>query len=377
MAPRAPLLPLLALVAACSGTGPPPPASSPALPSPPKAEPAPKAALAAPRAEEAGAPSATPAPAPPSEPLPPLTRSFVLVPLPAVEEIVSVGGRSPRDVWLFARDEVLLHHDGTRLLRRWDHPCKPRDPREVPLHFDAMVVLDGEVHLSGWTQGMRDSVNAEASLRDGSFSCSRDWYWPARFIAAAGPIGWEIYCDRSGWNCTQVSIAGPPAPLPSELEERRTPALGGLWVEPTGEAWLAGQSSGLFFYNGVAWKRIAMPTTDRVVDLWVDEHHHAWMITRPEKGPASVLRWDGGTFHALGVPPDFDAVKVRGTSARDVWFIGPRLLHAWDGERLHRGPVPITVNAAWSSLGGEIWIAGVGTAKDRGAAARLPKAGAR
>lgn len=296
------------------------------------------------------------------------------MPLPAAPEIVSVGGRGPRDVWLFARAEVLLHHDGTRVLRRWDRPCKSKEPLAIPLRFDEMVVLDGKVHLSGWTQGMRDSVNAEATLENGRFSCSRDWYWPARFTAAAGPIGWEIYCARGAWSCTQVSIAGPPAPLPVQIEDRWTVPLGGLWVEPTGEAWLAGESSGLFFYNGVAWKRIAMPPTGAVVDLWVDEHHHAWMITRPEKGPASVLRWDGSAFHALPVPADLDAVKVRGTSARDVWFIGPRFVHEWDGERLHRGPAPLTASAAWSSPGGEIWIAGVGAKKDAGAAARLPRA---
>ena len=167
-------------------------------------------------------------------------------------------------------------------------------------------------------------------------------------------------------------------------------ALGTAWApsfnEPSGDAidmgihhiaaWMHGLDDGwlltwgedgrkwLHRYNGVTWAPVATIEKElSVIDLWVDEERRPWLTVRRGRqwdGPANmVLRFDGKALQALPVPASFTTGLVRGTSSRDVWFVGAgRKVYQWDGERLRQGEAPFDASDAWSSPGGEVWMVG-------------------
>jgi hypothetical protein len=52
----------------------------------------------------------------------------------------------------------------------------------------------------------------------------------------------------------------------------------------------------------------------------------------------TVLRWNGNTWERLAAPTTEDLTGVSGTSAEDVWLVGPNVALHWDGVTLQETP---------------------------------------
>ena len=381
------------LLAGCGGAVPSPSAPPETPPPAPGVAPAAPAAsaeessAAAPAAPPPAAPAARPSPpsaaAPLEEPLPPLNRAFIPVPMPGVGPLVAVHGRSPQDVWFVASTEneggewsplprpsgKVIHHDGKRIIGQYTPDCA--------YHFSGIVVGKDEVLVMGsnmFYRGVAPGLRASLS-RQGKWSCgSEGGYSGGRTVATDDSI-WTLNCTGMMSDCTLETWRGQRASLPSF-----DASLGGtevtisaLSMQGPDAGWLTSSDEDgrarLFRYNGVTWVPQAMLDAGlTVVDLWVDEEEHAWIVARrggKDEDPGDrVLRFDGRALHALPLPASFAAHWVRGTGPRDVWFVGASSrVYQWDGQRLRQGAAPVEVADVWSSRGGEVWVVGPNEAK--------------
>ena len=375
-------LPLCAglLVAACGGEVP-PPAASPPLPSPaPRVEapsPVPPPPASPSLAVSPPTPQAARAAAQPlAEPLLPLTRPFVTVQLAGVDaELVSVGGRGPRDLWFLTPEEggekfhptigQVIHHDGKRLLERIV-PC--------PAYaYGRLFVARDEVLVEGANMYFRGVAgHVWASVGGGGKDCNGIEFSSGLAVAASGGRAWRLACDYGGGRCSLQASGAPEAALP-----RVYPSLGAaeeelggveaLWMRADDDGWMAHRDEDgralLLRYNGVTWTpRAVLDDGLEVANLWVDEDGLVWLAARPSGGawnaPATaVLRFDGRALAEVAVPPAFAARFVRATGARDVWFLGAGVdVYQWDGQRMRQGKAPFVAADAWAAPGGEVWI---------------------
>jgi hypothetical protein len=126
----------------------------------------------------------------------------------------------------------------------------------------------------------------------------------------------------------------------------------------------------LFRFNGVAWaRRLPLPLGLNIVDLWADDEGQAWLALRrggKDGDPADILaRTDGQAYTALAVPKSFAIQTIRGSGAKDIWFLGDnRKVYQFDGKQLRQGAAPFPVADAWGSPDGDVWFAGGSEAVD-------------
>jgi hypothetical protein len=335
----------------------------------------------------APAPTAAPAPAPASVPrgaLPPLTRGWIEITLGNPRpEILSVHGRGPDDVWLLTKEQEVLHFDGKRVARRYAKPCGWGDASGsgVGTRLHQIVVDDAAVHVLGELRGPESRVGSAltASLsRAGKWSCVESGMATIA-ASSAGKMTWQLGHNFQSGPCFLRVLGGPCA---------TTPEWAPSYLEPSGDAvdsgihsialsmagvddgWIvtvdADGTNRLLRYDGVTWfPKGAIERPARLVDMWVDDRRSPWLLTGPgwwnrdkkDAPPTRVLRFEDGALRPFPVPGGFDAGIVRGTSAKDVWFVGANAkAYQWDGEVLREGEVPFDAAEAWSSPGGQVWI---------------------
>jgi hypothetical protein len=403
----------LAALLSAAGCAAPPPAAPPAATTPPAA--APTAATAS---TTAAAPLWREAPvamvAPPlAEPLPPLTRpvrpvhlfqaksGVVFVPdgepvrpewasLPP-PRIASIHGRSPGDVWLLTVDENVLHLDGRRIVDRFHRVCGWGGSDGVAGTRVGRIVADADaVHVFGQSRDAFSRLGGDLTATltasaPGKWSCATQDIAPV-LTATSGDHTWRLAHNLAGGACRLRALGGPCAPIPQwapSFQEPSGDAIDSgihsrfLWMRGFAEGWIVTWDeegrSWLLRYNGAAWLPVAvLEKGTMAIDLWADEGGWPWILARRggewgQPGNA-VFRFDGEALRGVPVPESFAARHVRGTGARDVWFLGAAgQAYQWDGDRLHQGPSPINEGEAWSSPGGEVWIAG-----EHGAARTAP-----
>jgi hypothetical protein len=393
---------LLAGVALAAGCGGVPPPAAPVAPAAPPASAAPSAA-AAPAAQTPLPASTSLAPAPLPEPLPPLTRPITSVTLPGVDfPLFSVQGRSPRDIWFLAGDDEnggnLVHYEAprARIVAHWTYEDYLKPPSQRPVKNDFMSVFSYGPHtpfflgvyLDREEVVLQGTVTAWArgpGMLRGSLGKRGKWSWDSTFwqglTFSSGDHVWTIDCSPMWRDCRFGVSRGPSVPLPARDGSfgERALALGALWMRDLDDGWMTVEDEDgrplLLRYNGVDWAPLAVLDGDlAVLGLWADEAGHAWLTARrgKEDGPGNVaLHFDGHALRQVPVPASFAAVSVRGTGARDVWFLGAgRKVYQWDGAALRQGEAPFDVGDAWAASGGEVWFVSDGKGP-KGMAARV------
>jgi hypothetical protein len=365
--PRAASL-ILPFLAACAAVPPaaPPPSPPPITTAPSavaSAAPAPPSAPAAPAVEEDPEPDAL------TEPLAAATRSFTKVAVPKASSIVSIHGRSARDLWMLTGDGDVIEHDGARAGRVHRKPCLPTQPTQMVWRHDLVLTQPNEVLVYGVGPGNRgDSAETRAIFRGGRWHCElggRSTPW----VDVVDGVSWSAWHSYGGNESIQITVlGGPPAPVPHALGETLGPYHASMWMRTPTDVWMAGASA-LYRFLGVSWRVMPLPPRVQVVTLRAEEDGTAWVITAPagdepayyEEAPAGdgLMRWDGKRFERLRVPLDFRASRVVGSGPRDVWFVGGgSVVHQWDGTSLRRADVGFRVTAAWGSPIAGTWLGG-------------------
>jgi hypothetical protein len=424
MIPRALLFGCAMAVAACSGEpphAPPPVTVIPVAPASVRAD-GPAIADSAQQAAGEHGPlsSATPAAT--------LGRRFERVALPAgAGEIVAVAGRDDRDVWMMARGsdvqrvwvkggaggeeakeialpiDSVVHWDGARATARpgprcflaWEYKQTARtrlvSSRARPLScnalgcdyavpFDRILLPPAGVVLVGtWHHGQTPfpfDLRSRAG-RDGRWSCEIEGQTPAaeRLVGAAA-----LRLDRNAYSFASLTVDGREIGVPQELKDAAPSAVAARSVD---DLWLW-KSDDEHVWHGTTHAWEARPAPVHVVALEIVEPGSAWVVG-VDKDADIVLRWDAGkaAWTRWPTPAKFRATSILATSAHDVWFLGPKAFHHWDGRELRRIEAPpLAVHAAWLSASGELWVVGAdptvkihaGTEEEdsAGAAFRLP-----
>jgi hypothetical protein len=376
------LLPFLAACAAVPPAAPPSPAPIPAAPS--------AAVTAAPAPPEPPSDATAPEdedPEPLTEPLAAATRSFTPVALPKASSIVSIHGRSPRELWMLTGDGDVIEHDGARAGRVHRKPCLPTQPTQLPWRHDLVLTTPSEVRVYGIGPGNRaDWAESRAIFRGGRWHCELGG--PATpYVELADGVSWSAWHSYGGNESIQITVTGgPPAPVPHALGETLGPYHAGMWMRTPTDVWMAGAST-LYRFLGVSWRALPLPPRVQVITLRAEEDGSAWIVTAPagsdpfydQEPPAGdgLMRWDGERFERLRVPADFRASRVVGSGPRDVWFVGGgSVVHQWDGTSLRRADVGFRVTAAWGSKGAGTWLGGHKDGRAR-AAKLAPRGGER
>lgn len=355
------------LLAGCEGAL--PPAETPAPPPapPPPVATAPVVTPPALRLVAVDAVAEEPSP-PLPEPLGAITRSFERVALPAsVGAIEAVGGRDARHVWMVSASFDLLSWDGARLSRAKAPSC--------PFHYEInlgggtqryvyeprytrLTVTSDEIVLGGLRPqiGPRGSyaldVEARSRTGKGKWICHETGgvFPPIERIAGTARLHMRVSTSKG------LTIDGRPAPLPAD-EMNEGVDLGGraaddlwLWSTELDRVWQG---------NGVAWQ--LRPTRlAQLIDVWLDEAGHPWVLGVDARQRGVVLRWDddAGTWKRLPIQDVAGAELIRG-AGRELWLIGGTYVYHWDGRVLRRASAPVAkVKGAWISASGELWIVG-------------------
>lgn len=382
---RCDLAALASVLSACTPPAPPSPPSSPTPPPPVAAEIA-KAAKApsppaAPKDTKPERPKAPPIPLPPpiTEALPKLTRPFSLVTLKGVDaQLVSVSGRSERDVWFLSDEEhqmgyqkrdplgagqkgVLVHFDGKRVDKQIKHDC-------WRAQFSHVLVSGDGVILEGNNPFVRLVPMQETALYTGkgkkTFEC-----WNASSEVRAGPSrsAWALQWLGPTLQGVSLGVAGgPKVPLPrfhsaavdSDEGMRAAPAAWRMVGPDDGfMVWLdEDERQRLLRFNGVTWVTKAHLGDLEVTSMWVESDGQVWLTASLDKADDVILRFDGQALHALPVPPAFKATHVVGGAGKELWFYGfADTVYQYDGARLHVGKAPFPVAEAWVAPNGEVW----------------------
>jgi hypothetical protein len=385
----------------------------------------------APAAPEPVAPAARQEPPAPTAAAEALSgRRFERVALPRGSgAIAAVAGRDERDVWMVARGsdaqniwvkgsatgeeakeialpiDSVLHWDGSgttaragpRCFLAWEYQQTPRtrlvSSRAKPLAcnplgcdyavpFDRIVLAPSGLALVGtWHHGQTPFPFDLRSRtgRDGRWSCEIEGQTP---FAERTVGGAALRLGRNGYRLASLTFDGRELALPPEILDGESNGMAALSVD---DIWLWGsESENVWHGKDHAWEK--RPAHVRAIALEAVEPGSAWVLG-PGKEADVVLRWDvaKATWSPVPAPAGLRATSILARSAQDVWLLGAKVLHHWDGRAFRRiDAPPLEVRAAWLSPAGELWVAGadasakihVGTELEDGAGAayRLPAA---
>lgn len=365
------------LLLGCADAVPPPAAPQDPPPPPPAAPPTAAAKPPPPPAPAPPAPRAAIAPPALEEPLLPLTRRFVTVRMKGVKgRFTSISGRSARDLYLLTDEQPANHgigpygaiyrSDGHRVTERIVPDCAAMFFDVVASKRDVVVVAHNE-----WMRGVPPTFRAVLA-KGKSPRCDFDFY-EAGFTVSSGDRVWALSCGREGSRCALRAVNGPAATMPSSHPsfanggEAALLPVSALQMRGPDEGWMIAadeeKQTWLLRYNGVVWTKVSMVDEGlEIGGLWADGEGHVWVLAgHATDGPSDMLyRLDGEVLRPVPVPRGFQATGIRGTGARDVWFLGGRgrSVYQWDGARLRRGEAPWEIAGGWAAPGGDLWVFG-------------------
>src|SRR6185503_8519596 len=167
--------------------------------------------------------------APPlAELLPPLTRSLVSVVLLKTKtgiihvpdgspmrpewaglpraEIISIHGRSPKDIWFLTADQIVLHDDGKRIVDRYVRPCG--------WDFAQIIVDKDSVRVLGESRGMDTRIGSDVTAtlgKRGTWSCGGHGLVPS-VATSSGDHTWKLAHNFDSDPCRLRLLDGPCAP---------------------------------------------------------------------------------------------------------------------------------------------------------------------
>lgn len=307
--------------------------------------------------EPAVAPSC--ADAPPGEPGA-LQWGFQEVALPpSTRPIVAVHGRDERDVWMLAPGDsggLAFHWDGAKLNREPISPCAM-----LLRHASLVLSPDGPIARDESHDDAGDLFFAARRSPGGTWECddSEDYTRPY-------PIGDQMIRIPSAG--AALSLSGRPLPLPGLDATKSHSTRGDVAGRFADDLWFYFPNHPeVLHYNGRVWEDRS-PGVGSVHSLVLDANGAAWILIRSDARSTEaqkVLHWDHAehAWACLPVPSGLRTTHLRAANERDVWLLGDKEMYHWDGASFQRGPTPIaTLEDAWISAGGELWIVGGGPA---------------
>lgn len=133
------------------------------------------------------------------------------------------------------------------------------------------------------------------------------------------------------------------------------------WIHGFGsqDVWVAGNAGTLLHWNGQAWQRAQVPTTQDLWGVWGAAPNDLWAVggSGRNRGDATLLhynglRWSLVPVPALQRPGVYAFFKVWGTASDDVWVVGQRgvILH-WNGSAWteHLAPTSEDLISLWGT----------------------------
>ncbi len=296
---------------------------------------------------------------PPGEPGA-LEHGFQEVALPPdTRPIVAVGGRDERDVWMLAPGDsggLALHWDGAKLSKETVSPCT--------IYFSqANVVLgpDGPIARQESHQEGTTLFFAARRTPGGTWECDDGDDYTRPY-----PVGDQMIRVPSGGGA--LTLSGRRLPQPALDATKSNSNRGDVAGRFADDLWLYFPNHPeVLHYNGRVWEDRS-PGVGNVHSLILDANGAAWVLTGNDARSTDgdkVLHWDHAA-HAwvcLPVPAGLRTTHLRAANERDLWLLGDKELYHWDGASFQRGPTPIaTLEDAWISASGELWVVGGGPA---------------
>ncbi len=141
--------------------------------------------------------------------------------------------------------------------------------------------------------------------------------------------------------------------------------LNAIWGSGSRDVWAGGtlgSSRQLAHYDGVEWKRVALPDDAEVNGLWGSGPSDVWAVA--DRG--LIFHYDGSAWTKASSPTTALINAVAGTSASDVWAASyyttdGRNLLRWDGSEWAQQPSggPTGLYTVLPFAAGDVWAAGV------------------
>lgn len=246
----------------------------------------------------------------------------------------AVAGAGASDVWAVGDSGAAYHFDGATWSDAADVPAGSYSGVQVLAGGDVLVV--GSNGLLAWRKaGTWSSLAPTGRTR------------PIRAVWAASPdrvwISDGALWTWDGTTWTEGSV-GPVT------------ALAG---SSASDVWATTDSpTALLHWDGVAWKRFDTPFVLGHDAVAVAGPNEAWVVG----DSPGLFGWSGSTWNRLGQGRTdwFGFHSVLPRSSTDVWIAGAGAVSHWDGSGFVDRPLPYgESNLLWSS-GPNLWVAGNG-----------------
>jgi hypothetical protein len=277
-------------------------------------------------------------------------------------------------IWIDPAGELVLagerarHGDGVEFRRRDFDTDRPLDAIWGAAADDAWAV-GYEGRIAHWTGSAWRDASLETTLDFHAIagtSATDAWAVGEHgLVARLGADGWTIQSSGPtarlegvfGASASDVWAVGDHAALhfdggtwsalgPDDVELEALSGAAGIYVGVGAEGAIRR------FANG-AWTTERSGTHEKLEGVWVIDATHAIAV-----GASVWLQQDGSDWRAIeGRPP---ATSVWGSSANDVWAVGPDGIEHWDGAAWsHASGIPEgPLFAVWGRAANDVWAAG-------------------
>ena len=277
-----------------------------------------------------------------------------------MQAIGAIWGTAANDVWFAEGDRLstsssagVFHWDGVAITKKGSLDGASASAMAGSSKDDAWIVGAGGL-LGRWDGGALTSLRTGALGSITSFwgSASNDVWAGVRTGSYADAHGAMLHFDGTRWS-SAARFDGAPS---------------SVWGVAPNDVWAAGEYQLTEHWDGAAWKKVPLPTTETITSLWGAAPDDVW-------GAAGhhFLHWDGTAWSADPFTlPDDTLQAITGTSSNDVWAAtqngggaGRVLLLHWDGARwsiAHEEKDPADFFRAaydiWAAAPNDVWILG-------------------
>lgn len=222
------------------------------------------------------------------------------------EALVGLWGTSTGELFAVARDNYLLHYDGTA----WD-------VREAPVAgdtqlYDVWGTSPENVFAAGWGGHVFHFDGSDwTKLPDAPMAVVRGiWGASVDDVFAVGTSAIAHY-DGSTWTTMD-------APLPER-------GLSGVWGTASDNVYAVGSDGWMLRYDGADWTRVDVGTEHHLYDVWGSAADDLYVVGSSagtgifKTGVA--FHYDGSSWAKTDAPVVLSSVW--GTGPEDVWAVGP------------------------------------------------------
>jgi hypothetical protein len=251
-------------------------------------------------------------------------------PLPSGQDVQSIWGSGPNDVW-FVGAYGTMHWDGAT----WTGSPGLTGLQGVHGTSATDVWAVGGANIEHW-----NGTAWSAYLPAGSPSLRAVWADTPTNAWAVGASGAALNWNGNAWLPITTSI-------PDDLAA--------VWGTAANDVWAGGSSGTLAHWDGAGWSTLTNPTGQAISGVWGSAPNDYWAV-----GPfQQILHFDGATWTTVASGTSSVLYRVWGTASNDVWAggLGSEMAH-WDGvswTTVDTGSTQGFFWALWGSSPADVW----------------------